>query len=122
SLWWLLVQDLETKLDLTRSRCRRRDQACRRADRCSREHDRVRRPEVRVVEQIVSLRSELQSHALSQGRVLDKRKINGLETRPSQRSAAEVPPSANRRKRKRCRIEPLRLFADNHISSEGRID
>src|SRR5580704_17334810 len=94
---------LQSELNLPRSRSGSRDQTRRGTDGAVRKNNRVRCAEIGAVEQVEELGPKLQSRLLGHCGVLEQGQIQVSQTRPCQRSTAKVTVGARGRQNKRVR-------------------
>jgi hypothetical protein len=102
-------QQLQSKLHLPRACCCRRDYARRRRRIASggRVHHGIRCIEIRVVEQVEDLRSELQPEAFRQQESTRHGKVRFIEIRSLQCVSSDIAVCTSQRLKERVRIEIL---------------
>ena len=113
--------ELQRELDLARGRGGAGDDPCRGVDGAPREHNRVRFRKVRVIENVESLRSKLQSPPLIDADLFDQRGVEGGQARPDDGPARHVPESPVGRRHERFRVKPFVRPSRNHRPAEGRV-
>src|SRR5438093_3871673 len=114
-------QQLQRELDLTRCRGGLGNNAPRRTVGAARENNLVRVGEIRVIENIECLGTELQSVTLTEPDPLEQGCVDIEEAGPAERSARYVPEGSLRRQDERFGIEPLVRSSNDHVPFEVRI-